>query len=59
MRLEKRKATSAWYNPAKIKERADNGDWVKPDTVFLGESKGVPTWQYVFDTDIDNIFTAR
>lgn len=47
--FEKKKAKSAWINPAKSWEQADDGQYVRPRTIHFGEktSNGgfVPTWE--------------
>jgi hypothetical protein len=43
--IQKGTGRSAWYNPAKTYERSDFGKEVEPDTVFLGESNGAPTYE--------------
>src|SRR6266487_5514357 len=42
--IQKGQGTSAWYNPAKTYDIGDNGQKVLPETVYLGESNGAPTW---------------
>ena len=47
--FEKKKAKSAWINPAKSWEQGDDGQYVRPQTIYFGEktSNGgfVPTWE--------------
>ena len=55
--FEKKKAKSAWVNPAKSWELSDNGQYVRPQTIFFGETRGtegpIPTWEEpVFDMNI-------
>jgi len=38
-------ATAAWYNPALTTMRA-NDVTLRPDTIYLGEQGGVPTWEH-------------
>jgi hypothetical protein len=49
--IEKGRATSAWYNPAKSWEKAENGIRVRPQTIYVGENgPSSPLWtEPVFD----------
>jgi len=42
--IQKGQGTSAWYNPAKSVSKSDFSDKVLPDSVYLGEASGQPTW---------------
>lgn len=43
--IQKQQGQSAWYNPAKGWDKDDSGDKVAPETVFIGEANGRPTWE--------------
>ena len=49
--FEKKKAKSAWINPARTWEQSDDGQLVRPRTIFFGERSAaveggfVPTWE--------------
>lgn len=42
--IQKEQGRSAWYNPARSIAKSDHGDKVLPDSVYLGEASGQPTW---------------
>ena len=49
--FEKKKAKSAWINPARTWEQSDDGQFVRPRTIFFGERSAAveggfaPTWE--------------
>jgi len=48
--IQKEQGRSAWYNPTKSVAKSDYGDKVLPDSVYLGEASGFPTWnEQVYD----------
>src|SRR6185503_2579395 len=46
-------AKDCWINPAKTWELSDDGQYVRPQTIYFGTKNGKPTWEEpAFDMNI-------